>query len=143
MQTQLEILIVSCRPENRKSLLRVLEDLPVTTFCASNLSQARETLANHSISLVFCEERLSDGSYRTLLQETHTEKSQTTRFVTMLCTGEWEEYLEALHLGADEVIRCPLEATDIDMALIHTMREHRAFEALRAAEASGAFATHA
>jgi DNA-binding NtrC family response regulator len=143
MQTQLEILIVSCRPENRKSLLRVLEDLPVTAFCASNLAQAREILAGHSISLVFCEERLSDGSYRDLLAETRGDNAQATRFVTMLCTGEWEEYLEALHLGADEVIRCPLEATDIDMALIHTMREHRAFESARIGDSTKAFATHA
>jgi DNA-binding NtrC family response regulator len=143
MQTQLEILIVSCRPENRKSLLRVLEDLPVTAFCASNLAQARETLASHSVGLVFCEERVSDGSYRDLLEETRADKAQGTRFVTMLCTGEWEEYLEALHLGADEVIRCPLEATDIDMALIHAMREHRALENSGHADAGGAFAAHA
>jgi DNA-binding NtrC family response regulator len=143
MQNQLQILIVSCRPENRKSLLRVLEDLPVTAVCASNLAQARETLADHSISLVFCEERLSDGSYRTLLQDIRGDKSQNARFVTMLCTGEWEEYLEALHLGADEVIRCPLEATDVDMALIHTMREHRGFEAAKVVDLAKAFATPA
>jgi hypothetical protein len=43
----------------------------------------------------------------------------------MLCTGEWEEYLEALHLGAAEVIRCPLQPTDVDLALIHTMHDRR------------------
>jgi DNA-binding NtrC family response regulator len=45
-----------------------------------------------------------------------------TRFVVMLCTGEWEEYLEALRLGAEEVLRCPLQPTDVDLALIHAMR---------------------
>jgi hypothetical protein len=40
----------------------------------------------------------------------------------MLCTGEWDEYLEALHLGAEEVLRCPLQPTDVDLALIHAMR---------------------
>jgi hypothetical protein len=35
---------------------------------------------------------------------------------------EWEEYLEALRLGAEEVLRCPLQPTDIDLALIHALR---------------------
>ena len=48
--------------------------------------------------------------------------SEDIRFVVMLCTGEWEEYLEALRLGAEEVLRCPLQPTDVDLALIHAMR---------------------
>ena len=35
---------------------------------------------------------------------------------------EWEEYLEALRLGATEVLRCPLQPSDVDLALIHAMR---------------------
>jgi DNA-binding NtrC family response regulator len=120
MQKLLPVLIVSCRPENRKSLLKVFDGLPLNTYCASNLAQAREVLSKHKPAVVFCEERLSDGSYRELLSTVHAS-SPKLRFVVMLCTGEWEEYLEALHLGAAEVIRCPLEPTDIDMALIHTM----------------------
>ncbi len=36
----------------------------------------------------------------------------------MLCTGEWQEYLEALKLGVTEVIRCPLQPTDVELCLI-------------------------
>lgn len=122
MEKLLEVLIVSCRPENRKALLKVFEDLPLNTYCVSNLKQAREALATHEVAVVFCEERLSDGSYRELLS-TVQQLNKIPRFVVTLCTGEWEEYLEALHLGASEVIRCPLQPTDVDMALIHTMHE--------------------
>ena len=124
MENVLEVLIVSCRPENRKALLRVFEDLPLNTFCAPNLKQAREALASHNVDVIFCEERLSDGSYRELLSLVQ-ETNKMPRFVVMLCTGEWEEYLEAMHAGASEVIRCPLQPTDVDMALIHTMHESR------------------
>jgi hypothetical protein len=48
------------------------------------------------------------------------------------CTGEWEEYLEALRLGAAEVLRVPLQSTDIDIALFHAMRQGRENQAMAA-----------
>lgn len=121
MDNALPILIISCRPENRKMLMRVFDGLPIDSYSASTLAQAREALCTRPFSVIFCEERLSDGSYRDLLHEVHAS-AEPTRFVVMLCTGEWEEYLEALRLGAEEVLRCPLQPTDIDLALIHAMR---------------------
>ena len=50
----------------------------------------------------------------------------------MLCTGEWEEYLEALKLGAADVIRSPLQAPDIELVLIQAMREERKNQAMHA-----------
>jgi two-component system, NtrC family, response regulator PilR len=121
MDNGLPILIISCRPENRKMLTRVFDGLPIDSYTAPSIAQAREVLKTRSFSVVFCEERLSDGSYRELLHEVRNS-GEGTRFVVMLCTGEWEEYLEALRLGAEEVLRCPLQPTDIDLALIHAMR---------------------
>jgi DNA-binding NtrC family response regulator len=121
MDNGLPILIISCRPENRKMLMRVFDGLPIDSYSAPTIQQGREAMNARSFSVVFCEERLSDGSYRELLDEVRCN-SQNTRFVVMLCTGEWEEYLEALRLGADEVLRCPLQPTDVDLALIHAMR---------------------
>jgi DNA-binding NtrC family response regulator len=121
MDNGLPILIISCRPENRRMLMRVFDGLPIDSYSAYTIGQARETLKTRSFSVIFCEERVSDGCYRDLLQ-TVRATSEATRFVVMLCTGEWEEYLEALRLGAEEVLRCPLQPTDIDLALIHAMR---------------------
>jgi DNA-binding NtrC family response regulator len=121
MDNELTILIVSCRPENRKMLLRVFDGLPIDSYSASTLQQAKEALRLRSFSVVFCEERLADGTYGDLLRDVQS-LSEDVRFVVMLCTGEWDEYLEALRLGAEEVLRCPLQPTDIDLALIHAMR---------------------
>jgi DNA-binding NtrC family response regulator len=120
MDNPLPILIVSCRPENRKTLLRVFDASPIDSYCAPSIEDARAALKSRSFSVVFCEERLLDGSYRDLLHDLRS--TETTLLVVMLCTGEWEEYLEALRLGAEEVLRCPLQPTDIDLALIHAMR---------------------
>lgn len=77
MQKELDVLIVSCRTENRKTMLRA---------CASTIQQAREVLLSHPLALIFCEERLSDGSYRDLLSETHSNPGMN-RFVVLLCMG--------------------------------------------------------
>ncbi len=122
MDNPLPILIVSCRPENRKTLLHVFEGLPIDSYCAPCIEDARAALKSRSFSVVFCEERLFDGSYHELLRDVCS--SEATAFVVMLCTGEWEEYLEAMRLGAEEVLRCPLQPTDIDLALIHAMRRN-------------------
>jgi DNA-binding NtrC family response regulator len=121
MDNGLPILIVSCRPDNRKMLMRVFDGLPIDSYSAPSIEQAKEALRLRSFSVVFCEERLSDGTYNDLLREVRAN-SEEIRFVVMLCTGEWEEYLEALRLGAEEVLRCPLQPTDVDLALIHAMR---------------------
>jgi two-component system, response regulator RegA len=121
MDNGLPILIVSCRSDNRKMLLRVFEGLPIDSYTAPTIEQAMEALRLRPFSVVFCEERLSDGTYVDLLRDVRVISNET-RFVVMLCTGEWEEYLEALRLGAEEVLRCPLQPTDIDLALIHAMR---------------------
>jgi len=122
MDNGLPILVVSCRPENRRMLMRVFDGLPIDSYAAHTIEQAREALRLRSFSVVFCEERLSDGTYADLLANVRTSSSGDVRFVVMLCTGEWEEYLEALRLGAEEVLRCPLQPTDVDLALIHAMR---------------------
>jgi hypothetical protein len=54
------------------------------------------------------------------------------RFIVVQCTGEWKEYLEALRLGAAEVLRAPLQSTDIDIALFHAMRQGRENQAMAA-----------
>ncbi|MGB2633390.1 MAG: hypothetical protein WAM58_05590 [Candidatus Acidiferrum sp.] len=101
--------------------MRIFDGLPINSYSAPSVQQAKEALRLRPFSVVFCEERLSDGSYNDLLREVRA-LSEDIRFVVMLCTGEWEEYLEALRLGAEEVLRCPLQPTDVDLALIHAMR---------------------
>lgn len=109
MDNGLPILIVSCCPENRKMLTRVFDGLPIDSYTALNIQQAREALKSRSFSVVFCEERLSDGTYCDLLTEVRASEN-ATRFVVMLCTEEWEEYLEALRQGAEESVALPAAA---------------------------------
>jgi hypothetical protein len=60
MGNEVDVLVVSNRIENKSTLLRTLEGLPVNTFAASTVFQALEFLATHPLAIVFCEERLPD-----------------------------------------------------------------------------------
>lgn len=124
MEKQWELLVVSARLENRNALLRILDDLPANVFSASTVEQAHEVLATHSIRLIFSEELLPDGSYKDLLADIRTLRSHT-RLILMLCTGEWKECLEGMRLGAVDVIRYPLQPTDVELALIRAIRDQQ------------------
>ena len=122
MKRERTMLIVSCRPENRKTLVRMFDELSINSYVAPTIRDARELLGSRSLSMVFCEERLSDGSYCDLLRDVRATWPETG-FVVLLCTGEREEYLQAMRLGAQEVLRCPLRPTDVDLVLIQAMKE--------------------
>jgi DNA-binding NtrC family response regulator len=68
------------------------------------------------MDLVFCDEYLPDGSYRDLLISGRFGKNAGS-FVLLLRVGEWEEYLTAMRLGALDVLRCPLQQTEVEAAL--------------------------
>jgi hypothetical protein len=68
--------------------VRVLDEHSINSYVAPTIRDAREVLVAQplSISMVFCEERLSDGSYSDLLTSVRATWPET-RFVVMLCTG--------------------------------------------------------
>ena len=102
--------------------MRVFDELSINSYVAPTTRDARELLGSRSLSMVFCEERLSDGSYCDLLRDIRATWPETG-FVVLLCTGEREEYLQAMRLGAQEVLRSPLRPTDVDLVLIQAMKE--------------------
>jgi DNA-binding NtrC family response regulator len=133
MKTLRELLVISGRLENRKTLLRILDELPVLVFSTATVDHAREVLATHSIELIFCEESFPDGTYKDLLKIIRLTQPET-HFVLMLYTGEWSEYLEAMSLGAWEVLRSPLQPTDVEFLVNRSTRE-RAISCTAPAEA--------
>jgi len=110
------------RIENKNTLLGALNELPVSTFAVAKIEHAFEVLLSSPIDLVFCEEHVTDGSYRELLSAMHASNKMTP-FVLILCTGKWEECLEAMRLGVTDVLQCPLEPSDINLTLVRTMRD--------------------
>lgn len=126
----LDALVVSDRMEHVKALVRILDGLTINVYVACSVRQAQEVLTRQPLALVFCDERIPGGTYRELLLSSDS-KRKVSRFVVMLQTGEWDEYLEAMRLGAFEVIRCPVQPTDVEMTLIHATRDQAQRAAMR------------
>jgi DNA-binding NtrC family response regulator len=120
--TEWNVLIVSAYIPNRSALLHILGGLPLNAFTVATIEQAQKVLSRQSIDVIFCEESLSDGSYRRLL-ETATTTNKWKRFVVMFRTGEWDEYLEAMRLGVTDVVRCPLQPVEVALVLIALVRD--------------------
>jgi DNA-binding NtrC family response regulator len=122
MQSPAQILVVSSAVESRRSLTAILDREGLDTICASRISECREILSTHNVNLVFCERRLTDGTYRDLLEITRQLPSSARVIVTSRL-ADWDEYLEALHHGAFDLIASPCQLTDVQWALLQARRE--------------------
>ena len=106
---------------NSKRFDSHVEGMSIGIFSCSTLSQAKEVLSSQRIELVFCDEHLSDGSFRDLLRE-YEAWIGTPHIVVIVSLREWPEYPEALQPGDFEVITSPLHPTDVELAVIRAMR---------------------
>ena len=124
-----DVLVACAEMGNRNALIRMLEGMSVGVFSCSNLSQAIEVLSSRKIELVFCDENLSDGSFRDLLRANQVWSGRP-RIVVIAHLDEWAEHrMEALELGDFEVLSSPLQPTDVELAVIRAMRDgvHESF----------------
>jgi DNA-binding NtrC family response regulator len=116
------ILVVSAELENRRALASILNREGWDTVCASKVTECQEALHNTPVNLVFCDRRLTDGSYRDVLAITRN-LNRKVRVIVTSRLADWDEYLEALHHGAFDLIASPCQPTDVVWAIIQAKRE--------------------
>lgn len=121
MEARPHALVTSSHLECRRTLVRILEDLSVNTFVSATLAEAEEVLSRQVVSLVFCDDHLTDGSYRDLLQTLRTWKKAPHVVVTTR-TGQWREYQEALGLGVSDMLQFPYRSTDVELNVLRATR---------------------
>lgn len=122
MDNPTQILVASSELESRRALISILNKEGYDTVCASRLSDCQEALAGQNVNLIFCDKRLSDGSYKDLLAMTRGFKNPV-RVVVTSRLADWDEYLEALHHGAFDLIASPCQPTDVLWSIIQARRE--------------------
>ena|SRR5436305_1825060 len=122
MESPAQILIVSSELENRRALNEILTKEGYETVCASRVSDCYQSLAAQKIALIFCDRRLFDGTYRDVVTAARATK-QGVRVVVTSRLADWDEYLDALHHGAFDLIASPCQPTDVLWAIIQARRE--------------------
>ena len=118
----LQLLIVSSRIETKRTILRIVDGLPVNAFTAPTIESAWEILMNHPIDVVFCDNLLPDGHYPDFLKSVRSEH-RMARFIVLLSSDDWEDFLEAMRLGVSDVLRSSCQPTDVELVLMRAGRE--------------------
>jgi DNA-binding NtrC family response regulator len=124
MQDELTVLVVSANLESRRTVNKILEELSTQITSCSTLSQAAQVLSLQRPNLIFCDERLPDGSYIDLLQLNYSGRIRPP-VVVLTRTGEWDLFMDATRRGAFDVIRSPWCPTDIELCVIRAVREEK------------------
>ena len=122
MEVTPQILIVSSELEHRRALNDILRKEGYETICASRVSECHEALQTQNVSLIFCDRRLSDGNYREVVAATRGS-SRHIRVIVTSRLADWDEYLDALHHGAFDLIASPCQPTDVLWAMVQARRE--------------------
>jgi DNA-binding NtrC family response regulator len=119
-----DVLVASADIDHRRSLEQVFATLSLNVISCSALKQAAEVLSRQTVNLVFCDDALTDGSYRDLLTNTLAGR-KIPRLVVTMRMGEWEEYLDAMRSGAFDALRRPCHPTDVEMVVLRAIHEDR------------------
>ena len=108
----IQVLVVGSDVENRTALVDILEECGLEPVIASNVEETGNILARRPAHVVFCEDNLSDGSFREILRLVKTTRPEI-QVVVSSKLGDVEEYIEAMNLGAFDFIAPPYRDTDV------------------------------
>jgi two-component system response regulator PilR (NtrC family) len=119
-----DILVASSDLEGRRALSNILGKLGVDPLTSSTVRECKELIGSERVGLIFCDRLLSDGNCYDLLNASRGGRAKA-RVVVMSSTADWDEFLEAMRLGAFDVIASPCRATDVEWMIIQALRYER------------------
>lgn len=116
------VAVVLSDQESCLSVLRMLARQGVSTICVSTVHQFEGMLDSRQIDLVFCNDRLPDGSYRDILRVLDRSKKKMPQVVVMSTGMTGAEYDQAKHSGIFRIISTPCRQTDIEWTVAQAKR---------------------
>ena len=119
-----DVLIASSDLEGRRALSNILAKLGVDPLTTSSIRDCKEIMATDRVGLIFCDRLLADGNCYDLLNASRGGKIKA-RIVVTSSTADWDEFLEAMRLGAFDVIASPCRSTDVEWMIIQALRYER------------------
>lgn len=90
--------------------------------CCSGVNEARSLIRGSNPTLIFCDEKLDDGSYRDLLRDFTAPRKPC--FVVMASSPDVDQtFKEAVSLGAFDLIAEPCRRSDVQWIAVRALRE--------------------
>jgi len=118
-----DILFLSSSEAIRNNLAEALRLSGMSPIPCATLTESHAILGQASITAIFCDDCLCDGSYRDLVEIVHSEFPQIP-IVVVSDFDDWNEYLKALGIGAFDYVGIPFRHGDIERALQGALVEH-------------------
>jgi DNA-binding NtrC family response regulator len=125
MKVSWQIVIASADVQDRRAMVSVLAKQGLDPIVAASVAECRESMDQGDVGLVFCARSLADGDYRDLLAAARAGKRRTRIVLTARIT-DWDEYLDAMRLGAFDVISAPCRPTDMEWMILQALRDEHA-----------------
>ena len=121
----IQILVVSSEFTNCDVLKDIINREGWKMFCATTVRECGEVLANKNIDLVLSDRGLADGTYRDVLVIMRLLRLYIPMIVTSRL-ADWDEYLEAVHDGAfDLIASSPSRAADLVRVISQAQSENQ------------------
>jgi ActR/RegA family two-component response regulator len=119
-----KIVIISSDSNHLSALTEILKNQELGPVCISTVSQYRDVLSRQSVGLVFCDSTLPDGDYRDVINASRSLGSKA-RIVVASPQANWPEFIEAIRVGAFDVISAPCRPKDVEWMVIQAKRDDR------------------
>ncbi|HKT45912.1 MAG TPA: response regulator [Candidatus Acidoferrales bacterium] len=107
-----DVLVISPEAEHFKSINAAAQSHQLRAFRCAQLADANEILARQHVGVIFCQDVLPDGNFRSAI-----ENAQSTPVIVMSRFAEWENCINALHAGAFDYVATPLDSAELDRIL--------------------------
>lgn len=121
MDKPIQVLVVSSESTNCDALKDIINREGWKLFWTTTVRESREVLAQDNFNLVFSDRGLADGTYRDVLVAMRLLGLCIPMIVTSRL-ADWDEYLEAVHDGAFDLIASPSRPADLVRAISQVTR---------------------
>ncbi len=124
MTAQTDVLIASADLQTCRTLASILSQWGLEPIFCSTVSKAKAILAQKPVPLVFCEDQLTDGSFRDLLHaRTFAQLKARVAVIFRMAGGNGNGDVQAMELSAFNAVACPYRLTDVQRVILDAMRD--------------------
>jgi DNA-binding NtrC family response regulator len=118
-------LVVCSDDEIRRTLAEILCGCELAPILAATAAEILMALARSEVCLVLCEECGVDANYRAVV-EIIKRVERKIPVIVVSRTGDWSDYLTALHNGAFDCLAYPPSPGEFQRVIRNVFREQRA-----------------
>ena len=120
-----QVLVLSASRENHAVLSAALLTAGLVPLPCSSLYEARKHIGCDHITMVFCDDNLPDGDLKVVVEEA-SRLANPIPVIAISRTGEWDEFLEALRIGAFDYLALPPRRDEVERVLTSTLSKSTA-----------------